>query len=102
LLPVLMADEFTIVRGTTAERVSGSRTPVPAGRHTMPAGRAIVVISVCLITWTILYAPALKRASLAQPLGTRRSASLLVLRPLAEISALTSYDSLEDDIRRTT
>jgi len=66
----------------------------------MPAGRAIIVISVSLLTWTILYAPALKRASLAQPLGTRRSASLLVLQPLAAISDLTRLDTLADAIVR--
>ena len=95
-----MADEFTIVREPHDEVVPGSRTPVPPGRHTMPAGRAIVVIAVCLLTWTVLYAPALERASLAQPPGTRRSASLLVLRPLAAISDLTRLGGLADGIRR--
>jgi hypothetical protein len=95
-----MADEFTIVSEPHDEGVPGSRTPVPPGRHTMPAGRAIVVIAVCLLTWTVLYAPALERASLAQPPGTRRSASLLVLRPLAAISDLTRLGGLADGIRR--
>jgi hypothetical protein len=55
-------------------------------RHTMPAGRVLIVILVCLMTWTLLYAPTLERASEAQPLGTRRTVSLWVLGPLASIS----------------
>jgi uncharacterized protein len=66
----------------------------------MPAGRAVVVIAVCLLTWTILYAPALKRASEAQPLGTRRTVSLDVLRPIAAISDVTGLGSLADAIQR--
>ena len=49
-----------------------SRTPVAHGGRTMPAGRALIVILVALITWVFLYAPTLERSSEAGPLGTRR------------------------------
>ena len=78
----------------------GSRTPVPQGRQTLPAGRAIVVILGCLLTWTLLYAPALERSSKAQPLGARRTWSLIVLRPLAAVSDVTRLSSLADSVRR--
>ena len=45
----------------------GSRTPVPSGRRTMPAGRVLIVMLVALVVWALLYAPSLKRASEAQP-----------------------------------
>ena len=63
-----------------------SRTPVPRGRQTMPAGKVLVVLLVALLVWGALSAPSLKRASEAQPLGTRRTVSLWVLRPVAAIS----------------
>jgi len=53
------------------------------GRRLMPAGRVLVVILVSLLTWTLLYAPTLKRAAEASPLGIRRSVSLAVLKPIA-------------------
>ena len=71
-----------------------ARTPVPRGRATMPAGRVMVVILVCLLVWGLLDAPALKRSSEAQPLGTRRTVSLWVLRPLAAISNLVQLTHL--------
>ena len=48
-----------------------TRTPV-----SMPAGRALVVILVCLITWTFLYAPTMKRQAEASPEGLRRTLSI--------------------------
>ncbi|MEO8476206.1 MAG: GDSL-type esterase/lipase family protein [Actinomycetota bacterium] len=71
-----------------------------AGRRTMPAGRALVVMTVCLLVWTVLYAPTLKRASEAQPLGARRTVSLWVLRPLAGISDLLQLTDVTDAAAR--
>ena len=66
----------------------------------MPAGRVLVVMVVCLLTWTVLYAPSLKRASEAQPLGTRRTVSLWVLRPLASISDVFQLTKVTDAASR--
>ena len=52
----------------------------------MPAGRVLVVILVSLLVWTVLYAPTMKRAAEASPLGVRRTVSLAVLRPIAAVS----------------
>jgi uncharacterized protein len=73
-----------------------SRTPVPHGRQTMPAGKVLVAVLVALLVWGVLYAPSLKRASEAQPLGTRRTVSLWVLRPLAAISDFVLLTSATD------
>jgi hypothetical protein len=70
------------------------------GRHTMPAGRVLGVMLVCLLTWTVLYAPSLKRASEAQPLGVRRTVSLWVLRPLASISNVFQLTKITDAASR--
>ncbi|MGZ8613854.1 MAG: hypothetical protein ACXWX4_04130, partial [Actinomycetota bacterium] len=73
-----------------------SRTYVPRGRATMPAGRVLMVVLVALLVWGALYAPSLKRASEAQPLGARRTVSLWVLRPVAAISDFVQLTSLTD------
>ena len=53
----------------------------------MPAGKVLIVMLVSLLSWgPSLRAVSLKRSSEAQPLGTRRTVSLWVLRPLAAIS----------------
>jgi hypothetical protein len=51
------------------------------GRRLMPAGRVLVVLLVSLLTWTLLYAPALKRAAEASPIGARRTLSLAISSP---------------------
>ncbi|MDP9330287.1 MAG: hypothetical protein M3P11_06590 [Actinomycetota bacterium] len=76
------------------------RTAVPRGRRTIAAGHVVVVIVVTLLTWTLLYAPALERASKAQPPGARRTWSLIVLRPLSAISDVTRLSILADAVQR--
>ena len=73
-----------------------ARTPAPRGRVTMPAGRVLIVLLVALLVWGALYAPSLKRASEAQPLGARRTVSLWLLRPVAAISDFVQLTSLTD------
>jgi hypothetical protein len=77
-----------------------ARTFVAHRGDTMPAGRALIVIVVTLVTWTFLYAPTLERSSDAQPLGTRRTVSLWVLRPIAAISDFTRITAVADTASR--
>ena len=77
-----------------------SRTTVAHGGSTMAAGRVLLVIVVALITWAFLLAPTLKRASEAQPLGTRRTVSLWVLRPIAAISDFVQLTSATETASR--
>lgn len=70
------------------------------GRRLMPAGRVLVVLLVSLLTWTLLYAPAMKRAAEASPIGTRRTLSLAILRPLAAVSDWIGLDQLADTVER--
>ena len=70
------------------------------GRRLMPAGRVLVVLLVSLLTWTLLYAPALKRAAEASPIGTRRTLSLAILTPIAAVSDWIGLDQLAATIER--
>jgi lysophospholipase L1-like esterase len=69
-------------------------------RRLMPAGRVLVVMLVTLLTWTLLYAPTLKRAAEASPLGARRTVSLAVLRPIAAVSDWIGLNELAGSIER--
>ena len=71
-----------------------TRTPV-----SMPAGRALVVILVCLITWTFLYAPTMKRQAEASPEGLRRTLSIAGLTPLAAVGDLLQITRATDAVR---
>jgi hypothetical protein len=78
---------------------SAPSRPRGKGRRTMPAGRVLIVMLVCLLTWGFLYAPSLKRSSEAQPLGTRRTVSLWILRPLAAVSNVLQFTRITDAIQ---
>ena len=85
-------------------RRGASRRRAPAkalyGRRLMPAGRALVVILVALLVWTVLYAPTMKRAADASPIGIRRTISLAVLTPIAAVSDWIGLDELAGTIER--
>jgi hypothetical protein len=66
----------------------------------MPAGRVLIVILVMLLSWTLLYAPRMKRAAEASPLGIRRTVSLAVLTPFAAASEVIGLDALAETIER--
>jgi hypothetical protein len=66
----------------------------------MPAGRVLIVVLVALLTWTCMYAPTLKRAAEASPLGVRRSVSLAVLTPIAAVSDWVGLNEITDTIER--
>jgi lysophospholipase L1-like esterase len=70
------------------------------GRRLMPAGRVLVVVTVALVTWTCIYAPTLKRAADASPLGIRRSVSLVLLTPIAAVSDFIGVDELAGALER--
>jgi lysophospholipase L1-like esterase len=69
-------------------------------RRLMPAGRALVVILVSLLVWTVLYAPTMKRAAEASPLGARRTVSLAFLRPIAAVTDWIGLNELAGSIER--
>ena len=81
-----------------APATKGPERPVPAARQTMPAGRVFVVMLVCLLLWTFLFSPTLKRAAEASPEGARRSAALAVLGPFASISEALQITKLTDAV----
>jgi hypothetical protein len=86
---------------TGNERVGQTEGRGPRkGRRTMPAGKVLVVLLVCLLVWTLLYAPTLERASEAQPLGTRRTVSIWVLSPLAAISDALQLSKATEGLTR--
>ena len=69
-------------------------------RHAMPAGRTFIVIAVCLLVWTLLYAPELRRSAEAAPAGTRRSLSLALLSPLVWVSDHIGLTNVTDAASR--
>jgi uncharacterized protein len=69
-------------------------------RRLMPAGRVLVVILVSLLIWTLLYAPTMKRAAEASPLGARRTVSLAFLRPIAAVSDWVGLNELAGSLER--
>ena len=71
-------------------------TRTPGG---MPAGRALVVILVCLLTWTFLYAPTMKRQAEASPNGLRRTLAIAGLTPLTAISDVLQITRATDAMR---
>jgi hypothetical protein len=95
-----MADRWSFSSDRRPDSSSPSSGTTVTADRTIPAGRAVIVIATCLLTWTLLDAPSLKRSSEAQPIGTRRSASLFVLRPLAAISNVTRLGTVSGAIRR--
>jgi uncharacterized protein len=81
-------------------RPTESPAKVLYGRRLMPAGRVLVVILVTLLAWTMLYAPTMKRAAEASPIGTRRTVSLALLKPIAAVSGWIGMDELARTIER--
>ncbi|MEA2550523.1 MAG: uncharacterized protein QOE25_292 [Actinomycetota bacterium] len=65
----------------------------------MPAGRALIVVLVCLLTWALLDAPTMKQQADASPPGVRRTLSLAVLTPLAAISSVTQITRATEAVR---
>jgi hypothetical protein len=66
----------------------------------MPAGRVLIVIVVTLLAWTLLYAPTLKRAAEASPIGARRTVSLAILRPISAVSDWIGLNEIAGSIER--
>jgi uncharacterized protein len=71
----------------------------PEGAGNMPAGRALVVILVCLLGWAFLDAPTMKKQADASPPGARRTLSLALLTPLTAISNVTQITRATDAVR---
>jgi hypothetical protein len=64
----------------------------------MPAGGVLVAMLVCLVLWTLLFAPTLKRSAEAAPEGTRRSVSLAVLGPVTAMSDAVRLSTVTDAV----
>jgi hypothetical protein len=66
----------------------------------MPAGDVLIVMLVCLLAWGVLYAPELKRSSLAQPDGLRRTISLAILDPVVWVTDHIGLTSVANGVSR--
>jgi hypothetical protein len=66
----------------------------------MPAGRAFIVMLVCLLVWAFLFAPTIKRAAEASPDGARRTVSLAVLSPFVAISDVLRITDATDAVEQ--
>jgi len=70
-------------------------------RRGMPAGDGLTVMLVCLLAWTLLYAPELVRAAESHPAGVRRDISLALLSPIAWVSDLVGLDAVTEAAARS-
>lgn len=97
-----MARTTTFSSGSKRPAPSRKRTnaPIVEGRQTMPAGKALVVMLVCLLLWAFLDAPRLKRAADASAPGTRRSVAVALLSPFAAISNVFQVTRLTNAVER--
>jgi uncharacterized protein len=82
------------------EEVTRIRRTGPDGRRLQPAGEALVALVVALVLWTFIEAPRLKEAAEVAPFGARRTASLVVLTPLAAVSEAVGMGALTRALER--
>ena len=78
-------DETRPRRVITLEREPERPREALEPRKTSPRDVFITIV-VCLLLWTLLVSPILKRSAEAGPIGARRTAALALLRPLVTIS----------------
>ena len=64
----------------------GPRRAAPDRRRRASAGRVIGVFLLCFGIWFVLDANQLYRNAAAQPLGARRTAAIIMLRPIAAVT----------------
>jgi hypothetical protein len=80
----------TLERPRSRVAPQAQRPDAPRRRAEEPrqaaAGSVLVTMVVCLALWTVLAAPNLERGADAGPVGARRTAALVLLRPLASLS----------------
>jgi uncharacterized protein len=80
-------DETRPRRLVRLERTAASQpSQKPPDPPTTSPSRVFITIVVCLVLWTLLASPVLKRGAEAGPIGARRTAALALLRPLVAIS----------------
>ncbi|HEX2089469.1 MAG TPA: hypothetical protein VHI54_05990, partial [Actinomycetota bacterium] len=87
-------------RGGARLTLDGRPDRVRPSRQVGPAGRVLVIGFVCFGLWLVAAGPALLRTAEASPLGIRRTAALVVLRPAARVSAFFGLDRLGAGIDR--
>jgi lysophospholipase L1-like esterase len=75
---------------------SGKRAPDSARRRTprASAGRCLAVGLACFGIWLLLDANQLYRSAEASPLGSRRTVSMIILRPIAAVTNAVGLSSL--------
>jgi hypothetical protein len=86
------------------ETTTGPTPPRPrprVRRRLVPAGNVLIVLLVCLILWSLLAASSLEQAAETSSLGARRTAALVVLRPLAALNRLLGLDHVTGTVERT-
>ena len=70
------------------------------GPGTRSAGGTLVVMLVGLLTWTFLAAPRMEEAAEAHAIGARRTAALIVLRPITGLSGTVGLTTVTETVER--
>lgn len=89
----MLREETAGVTTTLDARASGART--------MPAGRGLTVIVTMILMWTLLFAPTLLASAETHEVGARRTASLILLQPIAALSDVTRLSAVTAAVERT-
>ncbi|HYG71971.1 MAG TPA: DUF459 domain-containing protein [Actinomycetota bacterium] len=89
-------DVLPSIERTTEPRTEDGR-PARRRRSAREVGVAIVV---CLVVWTLLFAPVLERNAETGPVGARRSVALAVLRPITGISDMLGITPIAEGALR--
>jgi lysophospholipase L1-like esterase len=76
------------------------RRPPAKGHRLQPAGEALIVMLIGLALWAVVVAPRLEEAAENAPFGARRTAALVVLRPLAAINRVLGISWITDQVER--
>jgi lysophospholipase L1-like esterase len=82
--------------------------PAPSPNHPsmrrrargIPAANVLVVLLVCLLAWTVLYAPELLRNARTHEDGIRRDVAVALLSPIAWIADTTGLGAITDAAAR--
>jgi hypothetical protein len=83
-----------------AERPSVRRPAREFRSGQLAAGRVLAVGLVCFLLWLIVDARQLYNASVASPIGTRRSVSMSILAPIARLNEALGLDRLVNGANR--
>ncbi len=88
--PTLNGNDIEIDKLAQVELVPGEsdlkQISIPTGKSRRMPWRTLGIVLIATLVWLAMFAPTLQHNAQVSPVGTRRSAALAILNPLAQIS----------------